>query len=384
MYIFMGHMRYKETKPFEDSYWDQQRIGLLRAWVTQVDSAAKKLTFHDGGTLQYDKLLIASGSKPNKFGWPGQDLEGVQGLWGLYDLHSLYETAQRTRHAVIVGGGLIGIELAEMLHSRGVHITFLVRERSYWNRVLPAEESSMINEIIRESGMDLRLETELKEILGDDRGRARAIVTSKGETIECQCVGLTAGVSPNIDFLEGSSIPTGRGVLVDWSLKSEVPDVFSAGDCAELIDPSGKRNTVQQVWYTGKMQGEVAADNICGDARTYDPGLWFNSAKFLDLEYQTYGQVNFNVPGEESLYWEAADRRHSLRIVHVDGVCIGFNLMGIRWRHEVCERWLQEKRTVDYVIDHLRDAHFDPEFYTRYEKQIESTFRSEIGRRKSA
>ena len=157
MYVYMGHMRYEDTKPFPDALWKEKRIDLVRAWVTGIDTAAKRLALHEGGPIEYDRLLVATGSVSNKFGWPGQDLDGVQGLWGLMDLKRLYETTKRAKSAVIVGGGLIGIELGEMLHSRGIHVTFLVRERSYWSNILPAEESAMVNREIERHGLDAEL-----------------------------------------------------------------------------------------------------------------------------------------------------------------------------------------------------------------------------------
>ena len=120
MYIFMGHMSYDATKPFEDDFWRDQRLELLRDWVTEIDIDNKQLLFHDKDPLLYDRLLIATGAKSNKFGWPGQDLEGVQGLYNLKDLRKLYKNVEQVEHAVIVGGGLIGIELAEMLKSRHI------------------------------------------------------------------------------------------------------------------------------------------------------------------------------------------------------------------------------------------------------------------------
>ena len=84
MYIFMGHQRYEDTKPYEDSYWREMRLDLLRDWVVGIDTKSKVLSLHKTGSLSYDKLLIATGSKSNKFGWPGQDLDGVQfdrGAW---------------------------------------------------------------------------------------------------------------------------------------------------------------------------------------------------------------------------------------------------------------------------------------------------------------
>ncbi len=375
MYIFMGHMSYQDTKPHEDHIWSDNRIDLVRDWVTDIDTAGKQLTLHKGGALVYDKLLLATGARSNKFGWPGQDLPGVQGLYDLMDLKRLYDNVKTTRHAVIVGGGLIGIELAEMLHSRGLPVTFLVREVSYWDNVLPAEESAMVTRLIREAGFGLKLETGLKEIEDDGSGRVGAVVTDKDERIECQLVGLTAGVSPNIELVkEHAHIETGRGILVDWNLATSAPDVFAAGDCAEIITEGDGRNLLQQVWYTGKMQGRIAARSIAGEQAIYDPGIWYNSAKFLDLEYHTYGQVNLRVPDEQNLYWEHPNGLHSVRIVYLQDRVIGINTMGLRFRHRVCEAWIAEERPLEYVLEHLAEANFDPELFDRFEADVKAQF----------
>ncbi len=378
MYVFMGHMRYEDTKPFEDSFWEEQRLNLVRGWVTEIDVEGKRLHMHRGTPIAWDKLLIATGSKSNKFGWPGQDLDGVQGLWGMPDLVRLRESVKRARHAVIVGGGLIGIELAEMLHSCGVGVTFLVRESAYWNNILPEVEARMVGRHIEKHGFDLRLETELEAIEDDGSGRCAAVRTKQGARIACEVVGLTAGVSPNIDLLQDSAIPTGRGVLVDACLRSSVPDVFAAGDCAEIVSDGEGRNTIQQVWYTGKAQGEVVGDAIAGEPREYAPGIWFNSAKFLDLEYQTYGRVNMRVERERNLVWEDAPAERALRVVDTPDGVIGFNVMGMRWRHEVAERWIREQRPIEYVLPRLAEANFDPELFRRHETEITRTLEVQL------
>ena len=130
MYIFMGHMTYEGTKPYADSFWGEQRIGLLKQWVTKIDIENKKLYLDTTRILPYDKLLIATGSKSNRFDRVGDHLNGVQGLYNLDDLKLLYRNVEKTKQAVIVGGGLIGIELGEMLYSRHIEVTFLIREKS--------------------------------------------------------------------------------------------------------------------------------------------------------------------------------------------------------------------------------------------------------------
>jgi NADPH-dependent 2,4-dienoyl-CoA reductase/sulfur reductase-like enzyme len=380
MYIFMGHMSYPDTKPFPDQTWADQRIDLVRDWITGIDTDGKRLSLHKGADIPYDKLLIATGSKSNKFGWPGQDLDGVQGLYDLHDLKRLHDTVKTTKHAVIVGGGLIGIELAEMLHSCGVPVTFLIREVSYWDNVLPAEESAMVTRLIREAGFELKLETGLKEIEDDGNGRACAVITDKDERIECQLVGLTAGVGPNIDLVQGTAIETGRGVLVDDSLRTNVPDVLAAGDCAEIVTEGEGRNMLQQVWYTGKRQARTAAQVLAGEQVSYDPGIWYNSAKFLDLEYHTYGQVGFHIPDEQNLYWEHDNGLHCIRIVYLEDRVIGINTMGVRFRHRVCEAWVAEQRSLEYVLEHLAEANFDPEFFQQFEAHAVAQFKEVLAR----
>lgn len=378
MYIYMGHMGYKETKLFEDHVWSEQRIELKRGWVTRIDHAERALEFVGGERLGYDRLLIATGAQPNKFGWPGQDLAGVQGFYSLMDLHQLIENSAGAQHGVVVGGGLIGLELAEMLHSRGIGVSLLVREPSYWSNVLPPEESQLVNEQIERAGMDLRLGTELDAVLDDGRGRARGVRTKDGAEIDCEIVGLTAGVSPNKHVVEASGIPCGRGVRVDRGLRTEVEGVWAAGDCAEILGAGDERGKVEQVWYTGKAQGELAARSLAGEDVAYTPALWFNSAKFIDLEYQTYGEVPADgsnsivgcIPGpvEGAGLNKSGDRL--VRLVHDAGRLTGVNAMGVRLRHRVIEAWLREQKSVDFALAHLGDAAFDPEFFEPLQRRL--------------
>jgi NADH oxidase (H2O2-forming) len=383
MYIYMGHMRYEDTKPYEDWFWDKNRIDLKKAYVEKVDTDNKILHFSQGDKMQYDKLIIASGSTSNKFGWPGQDLKRVHGMYSFQDLEAMEKYSPDLKKAVIVGGGLIGIEMAEMFHSRHIPVSFLVREKSFWDAALPYEESQMVTRHILENGIDLQLETELKEIVDDGNGEAKAVITNKGETIECGFVGLTAGVSPNIKFLKDSGIETQKGVLVNEYLETNIPDVYAIGDCAQAQTPLPGRRPVEAIWYTGRMMGETVAYTICKKRISYDPGIWFNSAKFFDIEYQVYGTVLANPPeNHASIYWEHVDGRKSIRIVYdkETSVILGFNLMGVRYRHEVCKKWIKEKAPVETVLQNLGLANFDPEFYKEYEAEILNIYNRQSGK----
>jgi len=378
MYIYMGHMKYEHTKPYEDWFWEKNSIDLKRAWVKELKSESKQLVFTDGSTLHYDQLVIATGSKPNKFCWPGQNLKGVQGLYSYQDLelleantHPPKSSKKTVQRAVIVGGGLIGVELAEMLLTRNIEITFLVRENRFWGNVLPEQEGKLIADHMKKHHVDLRFETELKEIIGDENGRVKAVITSKGETIDCQLVGLTAGVSPNVDFLKSSALNINRGVLVNEFLETNLPDVFAIGDCTEFENPPVGAKKFNQLWYTGRMMGETLAQTLTENKTAYQPGPWFNSAKFFDIEYQTYGEVSAQSTQEiQSFYWQNGERAIHIQFDKDSKQFLGINTFGIRMRHECFDTWLKANVSVTEVLKGLRKANFDPEFHRAYEAEI--------------
>lgn len=382
MYLYMGHLERHHLKPYEDWFWEKNRIELLRATVTDIDTAAKTLKFSDDRTLAYDVLILATGSVSNKFGWPGQDLRGVQGLYSIQDVDSMETHTAGIGRAVIVGGGLIGVELAEMLSTRKIPVTFLVREDVFWGSVLPREEAELIGRHIREHHIDLRFNEELDRILDDGTGRARAVVTKKGEEIPAQFVGLAVGVSPNLAAVRNSDIETKRGILINEFFETNVPGVYAIGDCTELRAPAPGQKPLNQIWYTGRIMGETVARTIAGQRTPYRPGPFFNSAKFFDIEYQTYGSVPAKVPdGTQTFYWEHPSGKIALRLNYRadDRALTGVNTFGIRLRHETFERWLKDRRPVEYVLEHLPEANFDPEFFKRHEPEILAAFNQQTG-----
>ena len=378
MYVYMGHLRPQDIKPYEDWFWDEHRLGLVQATATALSPAENLVTLDNGTTLAYDQLLLATGSASKRQGWPGQHLAGVQGLYGLPDLEAMTRDTHGISRGVVVGGGLIGVELAEMLHSRGIEPLVLVRDAHYWGSVLPPEEANLVDQQFEENRVPVRYRTELREILGDAQGRVRAVVTSTGEEIACQSVGLATGVAPNIALAQAAGIETDRGILVDEYLRTNVPHVYAAGDCAQHRRPGASEVAIEQLWYTGRMQGETVAQTICGQPTAYRRGVWFNSAKFFNLEYQTYGQAPAGpAPGLESFYWEHRSGRAALRVyfrTEAPHAVVGFNGMGLRLRHAVCEQWIQQQVPVATVMTRLGAANFDPEFFPQHEKAIVAAF----------
>src|SRR5690606_19832072 len=186
---------------------------------------------------------------------------------------------------------------------------------------------------------------------------------------------------PNIDFLKNSGLEIDFGILVDEYLQTSCPDVYAIGDCAQQREPLEHRKSVEAVWYTGRMMGEALGQTLTGNKMPYKPGHWFNSAKFFDIEYQTYGHVS-NVPGEDEqhLHWQHKGKTKFITLAyeHHSGKFLGINTYGIRMRHEVFDRWLTEERSISHVLANLKIANFDPEFYDRHEKEIFESYREEV------
>lgn len=383
MYVYMGHLRFEDTKPYEDWFWEKNRIELRLNRVQNIDFQQQIVYLEkENNILSYDKLIIATGSKTRQLNPQQNNFKNVQGLYHLQDLTQMIDMTKNIKRAVIVGGGLIGIEMVEMLHARKIDVTYLIREKSYWNNVLPLEESEIINQHLKEHHIDLRLATEVKELLDENKDNLIEVVElTNGVRLKCDFVGIAIGVQPNIDFLksdtkdtEGGYLEIGRGILINDFLETSQKNVYAIGDCAELRQPQKNRRPIEAVWYTAKQMGEIVAHNIIHtNSQKYLPKLWFNSAKFFDIEYQVYGDIEPTLPDSQgTIFWQHADKKKSIRInfdLLTEGV-VGFNLLGIRYRHEVCERWILEQTPIETVLKNLHKANFDPEFFKIYENEV--------------
>jgi NADPH-dependent 2,4-dienoyl-CoA reductase/sulfur reductase-like enzyme len=364
MYAYMDRMTLRDLEPHERKVFAKQRIGLVRDWVVDLDATRRSLQLESGRLLEYDRLLLATGSLGTRPEWPGLDRarEGVVHFVTLDDLAQCERLTPSTREAVVVGGGLIGVELVECLVFHGKRVTYLVRSPWYWPGALAREESEIVTEHIRRHGVDVRGTEEVGEVLTGADGRVRAVRTKSGGEFPCQMLGIAIGVSPAVEWLRKVKTPPKiqGGIVVSPSFETSLPNVWAAGDCAEF-EQDGEW-MVEQIWYSAKRQGELAARAMLGDPVRYEPPIFYNSAKFFEIEYTSTGSIGKPPEGARTFFCRIPGKEASVRIVEQHGAVIGVNMLGARWDHTFFERWIAERRSMDYVIEHLREAQFDVEF----------------------
>lgn len=366
MYAFMGHLTDRQTELHERKSY--KGIDLIQGSVRHVDTTEKVVKYAaDNGQptdLTYDRLVIATGSVPRRLNVPGESLEGVQGLYHRGDLIRLESRLASTDGpACIIGGGLIGVELAEMLHSRKRPVTMLVREDSYWNLVLLPEESAVVSKEI-ERHVKVLYNRQVLSFNESESGDSEAgtgsadgalrSVTTDHDRLPANLAGVTIGVQPNLSALQSSGITLDRGVIVDGFFRTSAPDVYAIGDCAQI---DGR---IEQLWYTARHQAETLVAQWTDGAGPYTPEPYYNSAKFFSLEYIVAGQVT---GGRSFLYQdERQGKRHLLRLCFDGDHLIGINTLGLRLRQDCAERLIAEGARVQMVMQSLPELCFDPEF----------------------
>ncbi len=365
MYVYLGQQRWKDIEPYPRDYWTKNKIDLLNTRIISIDFSLKLLWTEDGETISYDKLILATGSKSKTLDVPGSDLLGVSYLYSKQDLEHIERLTPGMKHAVIVGGGLIGVELCEMLQSRQISVTLLIRDPYFHAGILPEDEGLMVSRHIEDRGVRLIRESQLKEICPDESGKLAAVITDQGERISCDFVGITIGISPNIDLVKNSPLECDRGILVNEYFETNIKDVYAIGDCVQLREPLLGRAAIETSWYIAKKMGELLAANLYGQKQAYHQKTWINAAKFFNIEYQAYGMTPAQIKYPlNSMHWESPGGQKSIRLIYDQDArqIKGFLSLGYRLRQDVCELWIRENWLLERVVSKIKQAHFNSEF----------------------
>lgn len=255
--------------------------------IVRVDHA---LELEDQTQVSYDRLLIAVGAQSLPLEVPGANLEGVLKLDHMSDAKSILKHARRGKTAVVVGGGITAIELAEGLLSRGMKVHYLLRGDRYWSNVLDEQESRIIEHRLQEEGVTLHHHAELSEVTGRN-GKVRAVRVLNGQTLNCDLVAYAIGIRPRAELAKQAGLAIDRGILVNEYLQTNDPDIFAAGDVAQVYDPMSGRSILDSLWSPARQQGHTAGLNMAGRKTAYLKAPPFNVTRLAGLTTTIIGTV---------------------------------------------------------------------------------------------
>lgn len=343
----------------EDFYAGHDIRLLAEERVTRVIAEKHLVVLERGGVLDYDRLLIASGARPRTRPCPGSDLDGVVYLRTMDNARDILERAGRAKRAVVLGGGLLGVELARCFNELGLKTHYLFLENRFWPQMLDTAASSLVEEVLLEKGIHLHKEEGLAEISGS-KGKVKEVTTAAGNTLEADMVGVAIGVLPNVEMLEGSGIETARGVIVDDRLRTNQEDVFAAGDVAQAYDVVHGEHRVVTSWLNSQRQGEAAGINMSGGDAALGGVVPFNVITIYGLPVASIG-LGLPPEGEgyQSLSGDYPKEREYRKLVLRDGMLVGAVLIGDIREARALEALIKAQADVSGYRDRLFEPGFD-------------------------
>jgi NAD(P)H-nitrite reductase large subunit len=289
-YYLTGEIPEKQLFPFSKKGKINLDLQHIIAHVTHIDPGSHAITTDTAGTLGYDRLLIATGARSIPVNFPGADLHGVVTLDDLADTRHILSLLRHTKTAVVVGGGVLAVELVEGLVAQGKKVHFLLRGDWYWSNVLVKVESHIVEHHLSMDGVILHHHTEIEEILGK-KGKVTGVRTTNGEVIRCNMVAVGIGVKSCQGLAQEAGLKTDRGIVVNEYLQTSQPDIFASGDVAQIYDPASGRSSIDNLWYPGRKQGRVAALNMTGNKQIYQRTVAVNVLRLAGVLTTLIGSI---------------------------------------------------------------------------------------------
>jgi pSer/pThr/pTyr-binding forkhead associated (FHA) protein/NADPH-dependent 2,4-dienoyl-CoA reductase/sulfur reductase-like enzyme len=363
----IGELREAQLFAIPPDFFRTHNVQRIHGRVLAVDGRNSRLTLAQGGEISYDQLLIAAGARPNPPGFPGVEQAGVMTMRTLQDARAVMDLAssKRLRQAVVVGGGLLGIEWVQGLLRHHVKVIYLLRGEKFFERALDQTASDLVISRLRAAGVDVRLNEEIGEALGGKGGRVRAVrLKNSGEEIECQLVGAAIGIRPNVEFLDGSGIDVAadqkhgitQGIKVDEYLRTNIPNVYAAGDIIH--------NTFG-LWEVARLQGRTAGRNMAGGSDTYHPRNHYHATRLFDLDFASVGEVT-EKPRDQVLidFPRGSGRVVYRKLIVRENKLIGATLLGerkerVRKYGQHYRKLIENGIDVSAVSKNLLDPSFD-------------------------
>jgi NAD(P)H-nitrite reductase large subunit len=290
-YYLTGELHDKALFPRTAGDLSRLNFPFIKARVTKIVREQHVLEFNTGqAPLSYDRLLIAVGAQALPLEVPGANLEGVLKLDHMEDAKRILNLARRGKTAVVVGGGITALELVEGLVSRGMKVHYLLRGDRYWSNVLDQQESEIVEHRLQEEGVKLHHHAEVIEVTGKN-GAANGVRLLDGQTLNCDLLAYAIGIRPRVSLAKEAGLAIDRGILVNQYLQTNDPDIFAAGDVAQVYDPRSGRSVLDSLWGPARLQGQAAGLNMAGKPFAYIKAVPFNVTRLAGLTTTIIGTV---------------------------------------------------------------------------------------------
>ena len=345
------HLR-KTACHFEDN-----SIEVRKEHVAKVDTASNSLTLESGDTVSYDRLLIATGSRPMHLPIPGSDLPGVVNCWTLEDARQIASVCKAGNKAVLIGAGFIGCIILEALARSGVELTVVEAENRMVPRMMNDAAGGLIKDWCEQQGVAVRTSSRVKSIKGGSSAGffsklfggspsnedGLTVELESGEKIAADIVISATGVEPNTHFLKDSGIKIDHGIVVNDRLQTNVVNVYAAGDVCQGYDFSTGLQTVQAIQPTATEHGRVAASNMVGHDLAHIGSVNMNVLDTMGLISSSFGMW-MGVDGGESAELNRPEAFQYMNIQFKDDVIVGASSLGLT-NHVGVLRGLIQSRT---------------------------------------
>ncbi|WP_101294621.1 NAD(P)/FAD-dependent oxidoreductase [Halegenticoccus soli] len=340
----------------DESWYDERDIDLrLNTLVTDIDPEAHAVETHEDETIEYDKLLVATGGTPTQLPVENSDAEGIHHFWTFQDARKIRESAESADDAVIVGAGLLGIDLAAICGAQGVEAKYLMRGNAWWRYALSESGAEIMHDAMREIGVEPVFESGVDRFEVDDGGRIVAAVDPNGDRYECDWAGVAIGLNFNTEILHGTGVKQNDGVVVDQHMRTNVDDIYAAGDLTRFYDTILGEYAQNGSWGSAKEQGTIAAKNMVEPESAEFRWVSSYSITHFDFPFLSFGHPTIGDDEVERKYSDTEYRRLALK----DGKIVGGVLIGDLAPQSAYKRLMREERVVGDQKEILLEKKFD-------------------------
>jgi NAD(P)H-nitrite reductase large subunit len=310
-------------------WYEERDIDLeLNTHVDRIDADAHEIHTHTGELYEYDKLLVATGGTPRSlagFGVENADADGIHHFWTFEDARAIREHAERAETGVVVGAGLLGIDLAAICGAQGVDAKYLMRGNRWWRYALSVTGAGIVHDGLEEKGVEPVFDSGVDRFEVDDNGHVTAAIDPNGERFEAEWAGVAIGLNFNTEWLHGTGTERDDGIFVDEYMRTSVEDIYAAGDIVRYEDTIINDRAQNGSWGSAKEQGAVAATNMVADGPE-EEFRWVSSYSIthFDFPFLSFGHPTRGDDEAERKYADTEWRRLAFEDSQlVGGVLIG-------------------------------------------------------------